>query len=835
MVVRRRTLVIGTVLGLVAGGSLRADDPIGSDSQLVLTPSKQITIAGDPSGGASGTTDEETNSDVLQAQDTQQPALQPAPQTFAPATNSPAAMSPLAAAVFGSGSPSTSLLSQERRRRASGTGSDFVLGGESGFRATTDAGSLLGKSSQTRGVAAQNRSPIITDTRVRGSGVGSLLASGSYWVPARMDLDTVLSKIDSRIIGDLIVVKGPYSSLYGPGTQFIDVNLLESPRFANGPETHLDTVLEYKTNGEQLYGRETIRGGDANWGYRVGYGHRTGNDYTMGNGDELPTSYKSRDIDVAIGWDPSEDEHVEINYIRLDQTDVEIPGQFFDFNFLKTDATEIKYSLANQPCFDLFTFETWYNRTVIEADATRTGKNRQIPSIRLVTDSLFTDIDSMSTGYSSAVTWGQRECPQLTVGSDLRYVKQEHNETNDFSVIVDQALSDQLGLTDGMGNPLDCDPPCAFTFFGTNTPIPRSHWSNPGLFSELKIPASDNLKIQLGARVDWLGTNIEKLPDGLSPTLPAELPFTRGFVQQYLHAKNFDKDFGLWALYATAENKLDEHWTVGAAAGHSTRPPTLTELYSLGPYNALVQNGFNAVVGDPNLDVARYTQIDLSLKAEFEKFRGGVTGFYAWVEDYITLEVVLFNALPGTEEARIFRPKNTPLATLSGFETYAEYDCSKCLTAFGTMSFVEGRDHSRNSGGMDFFNPAFGVTTHDPNSPRGLLPGSDEEPLPMISPLETRVGVRIHEPVERPRYGAEFAARIVDNQDRVATSLGELATPGYTTYDIRGYWRACDNLTLISGVENLTDKFYQEHLDLRTGRGVFQPGINFYFVAELTF
>jgi outer membrane receptor protein involved in Fe transport len=42
-------------------------------------------------------------------------------------------------------------------------------------------------------------------------------------------------------------------------------------------------------------------------------------------------------------------------------------------------------------------------------------------------------------------------------------------------------------------------------------------------------------------------------------------------------------------------------------------------------------------------------------------------------------------------------------------------------------------------------------------------------------------------------------------------------------------------LLLLAGIENLTDKYYHEHLDLRTGRGVFQPGINFYFGFELTY
>jgi outer membrane receptor protein involved in Fe transport len=81
----------------------------------------------------------------------------------------------------------------------------------------------------------------------------------------------------------------------------------------------------------------------------------------------------------------------------------------------------------------------------------------------------------------------------------------------------------------------------------------------------------------------------------------------------------------------------------------------------------------------------------------------------------------------------------------------------------------------------------------------------------------------------------ELSARIVDNQDRVATTLLETETAGFTTYDVRGFWRVCDNLMLVSGVENFTDKQYQEHLDSRNFSNVFQPGVNFYFGAELTY
>jgi outer membrane receptor protein involved in Fe transport len=162
---------------------------------------------------------------------------------------------------------------------------------------------------------------------------------------------------------------------------------------------------------------------------------------------------------------------------------------------------------------------------------------------------------------------------------------------------------------------------------------------------------------------------------------------------------------------------------------------------------------------------------------------------------------------------------NTDLATLSGGELYGEYDLNTCLTPFARLSYVEGRDHSRDNRGIPLL-----------HKNGNTLAVSDEEPLPGIAPLESRVGVRVHEPVEKPRWGMELAARVVDNQDRVATSLREQESAGFSTWDFRSYWQATDSLLLVAGVENFTDKQYREHLDLRTGSGA-----NFYFGCELQY
>ena len=85
------------------------------------------------------------------------------------------------------------------------------------------------------------------------------------------------------------------------------------------------------------------------------------------------------------------------------------------------------------------------------------------------------------------------------------------------------------------------------------------------------------------------------------------------------------------------------------------------------------------------------------------------------------------------------------------------------------------------------------------------------------------------------RWAVEFSATLVDQQDRVAGSLLEQQTPGFTVFDISAYALLFENVMATAGVKNLTDEFYFTHFDTRRGASVFQPGVNFYFGTQLTY
>lgn len=702
---------------------------------------------------------------------------------------------------------------------SAGMSYDTVLGRDATVRATTDAGDLLGSSPQVLNLGVQRRNPIVTDPRVRGSRVGSLAASGSYWVPARIDLDTMVSKLDSHIIERTTVVPGPYSALHGPGLQFIDVDLLRAPQFEGGFEAHGRSMVDFKSNGEQWHGRQSFWGGDDVWGFRGGYGHRTGNDYTTGAGTLVPSSYKSRDVDLAFVGALTESSLLDVQYLRLDQTDVELPGQAFDIDVLVTDGFEATLVEADSSLWDELLVTTWYNRTTLNGSAQRSGKRRTFPYYDQIGFVGFTDVDSQSTGASGAATWTTAGDSQLTAGADLRYVRQELNEISSA--------------------PMALDP-----FTSASAPIPESHQANPGVFVELGNSPLSVVRLRAGARVDFVATDVDEDPANLQ-----DLGVFDQSAADILGSGDFEQDELLGLAYLTAAHDLTDRLELGAKVGYAERAPNLTEYYAVQPFMFLLQNGLNTVTGDPTLDKERLIQADVSAALTGEYGRTRLNLFHAWARDYITFENIgVVDSLPtpmqpATPVQVNLKYVNTDMATLMGAESESEVNLTSLTTAFLNLKYVEGEDRTRNGNFATAAADGFGPSTRDPTRPRGFfadptLATADQEPLPSILPLDVRVGLRIGSPEVDAPWGVEISSRIVDNQDRVAASLLEMPTPGFTIYDLRGFYRPQGSLLLVAGVENFTDKAFREHLDFRSFDGsivVLQPGANFYCGGELTY
>ena len=699
----------------------------------------------------------------------------------APAAMSPAATSPGAGNRLGG---SNSAVGQNGGSPAPATTS--IAGQQQGGLAS-DTGSLIERSWNDNGVTTQRRNPIVRDPRIRGTRPGQLLASGSNWQTARPDLDTPVSKLDADIIGRVNVIAGPYAARYGPGFTFLDIGFAPTPRYAGGTEFHGSSTVVGQTNGPQGAARQRVWGGGEDWGVSLGYSYRQGDNYRAGNGDRIPSGYQSGVFDLALGIDTSEDSHLEVNYFRLDQRDVRFPGQVFDIDRLVTDAVEVRYILDEGDWFDRAETEAWFNDTAFfnvsspGAGRPADDKRDQIPELAARNYVGLTDVSMLNTGYRGMLMWGEQGTVNVTAGTDLRYVVQRLDEFSTF------------------------DDPQTRRRVTRNSPIPKSYAVDPGLFIEMDLPLTEEFRQRFGARAGLASTDILELPL-LTPTVR----YTERLLMAELGTSRIERTFPLYSVYSTTEYDLTEEWTLQCGVGYGERPPTLVELYALSPFLGLLQQGLTAVRGGANLAKEKNLQVDVGAtwQADHSLVRGRL--FHAWVHDFITFTPLGRQGLISPDAVSVAYA-NTPLATLAGGEAYAEYDLSTWATAFGVATYTEGVNQDRDD--------------------QAFLPGQElieKEPLPGIAPLEGRVGVRLHTTEPVPVWTLEPSLRLVAPQRRIAGTFLERETSSFAIVDLQGTWQPSRSLLVFTGIENLADTFYREHLDLRTGRGTFQPGINVY-------
>ncbi len=628
-----------------------------------------------------------------------------------------------------------------------------------------------------------------------------------------------MSKIDSRLVNDVIIVPGPYSSVYGPDFNFVDFELLQSPRYAGGNETHGQTSFNHQSNGNQWMGQQSLWAGGENWGVRGSYTYRSGDDYRAGDGIRYSSGYESQALVVAAGRDFRNQTSIELSLLRLDQTDVEFPGYVFDIDSLVTDGYDISHVDSSPNFGDRVVTEVWYNRTRFDGNAQDPAKRLEFPLLARINYVGFTDVDSLSTGYRRARIWGRSDdLGRLTLGHDLRFIKQELNEI---------ANATTLGL------PLPVN--------DRNSPIPRSFSVNPGLFAEYSEQFLEDWTFRTGARVDYVQTDITEANPA---SQQVGLDFFPATYEEIVGTDVYQTDRVMWSLYGSLTRRHSRCLVTAASLGYAQRPPNLTALYAAQPFLLLLQNGLNNVTGDPRLKREQMIQADLSIDFDGEYVRAGARGFYGWALDYITFENT--NIVRGPPNGNVqqvsLRYVNTDLATLVGFESFAELFPKRRLTPFVNLRYVDGRDRTRN-GDFATTNGRAGLpSVQVPGLPRGFfsgVTGSDSEPLPGISPLEMRIGAQLRNSATNPTWNLELSARVVDDQDRVATSLLENTTPGFTVYDLRGTYQPAiaGNLLIVAGVENFTDKTYREHLDNRSlnGISVLQPGVSFYVGSDLTY
>lgn len=208
--------------------------------------------------------------------------------------------------------------------------------------------------------------------------------------------------------------------------------------------------------------------------------------------------------------------------------------------------------------------------------------------------------------------------------------------------------------------------------------------------------------------------------------------------------------------------------TAYVGLGHTQRFPDYWELFSGGA------DAFE------KLDPEKTTQLDFGLQYSKGPLDAWVSAYVGQVRDYI-----LFSYSPSKYSENID-------ARIMGGELGASYRLTSNWKTDASLAYAWGKN------------------------------SSDGEALPQMPPLEGRLGLTY----EQGDWSAAGLWRVVAAQNRVAEGKGNVTSKdfdessGFGVFSLNGAYRVNQNFKLSTGIDNLFDKAYSEHLNQAGNAGI---------------
>ncbi|TRX59021.1 TonB-dependent receptor [Fulvivirga sp. M361] len=248
---------------------------------------------------------------------------------------------------------------------------------------------------------------------------------------------------------------------------------------------------------------------------------------------------------------------------------------------------------------------------------------------------------------------------------------------------------------------------------------------------------------------------------------------------------------------------LKKNTAIGLWMGRTERSGSLTERFI--NYFPVGQDPFE-MLGNPDIKPETNNQVDLNFTWSTNKTALNVDVFASYLQDFISsvIDTTLSPRLPNSPGVRQF--VNIDEAFKTGFEINWTQDLLKGLQHQLGIAYTYAQDLER------------------------------DEPLPEIAPLDFRYTLRGN--YLKNKLQTELIFRHVLEQSRIATEFGETVSPEFSLLDVKVYYKVSDTFKLSTGINNIMDENYYEHLN-RSVRGaggpIFAQGRNFFASFNLKF
>lgn len=473
--------------------------------------------------------------------------------------------------------------------------------------------------------------------------------------PNRMD--PITTHIIPEEIAKIEIIKGPYTVRYGTTFGGVINMVTKKPSAADyGFHGHLSAG--YEDNGASFVNMIALKYATKSYDITANAGYRDFGNYEDGNGLEIPSSFRSTDYGVKLGYNFSENERLQAHWRQSFGRDVLHAALPMDTDFDNSSILSLDYKKQfEHKKIKSISAKAYYSFV----DHLMTNHRR---SNFMMVDAA-SAVDATTIGGKVELNIVPNENWQVYSGIDATHIGRQGNRERLVKVMN--------------GNPLQI--PMAFT----DKIWQDSKITDLGVFTEAKWFANNSTIFTLGLRYNTVISDIND---------PAE-----NFSEMYDLKQRTE---GNLSGTISVKKVVSPNFTLEAAYGRGVRSANMIERFI--NHFSIGQDPYE-YVGNPNLKAEVNNQFEIGfnvkkdLEGGFDRLRFSSSFYYSFFENYIvgivdeTLDrLYMPNAEP--RHPKVFR--NLDEAYKTGFETSLQLDFLNTLFAKTELAYVYAKNKDLN-------------------------------------------------------------------------------------------------------------------------------------------
>jgi outer membrane receptor protein involved in Fe transport len=597
------------------------------------------------------------------------------------------------------------------------------------------------------------------------------------------DVAARLSMVDMNNVERVEVIKGASSSIYGSGATGGIINIVtKSPQLYDRFSLNGNVITEYNTVNDLSVFGGSLNSGSSFWSSKLSGSYRKANNTQTPNGELSNSQFEDYSFSGALNIFPFDNHKLKIDYQLFRADDVGIPGasvfpdnaevrypfekrELISAGYEIQNISKVFYKLSAKYSYQLINRDVENIPYIIQNIPASGGNPARRVSVLKITPSA----DHKNNNATLHGNFWLFDTHNLAAGVDY-WDRSYSGERERYQLIE---------VLDSAGNVVSTT-----NVITGEIPVPNSKYRSLGIFAQDEFKLfDDRLSTTLGLRYDFINITAEKTLNPVYTITNKVLnnnPPNQKVIWDSTDTNNSSYSANLGFIYALLSS-LD--FTLGL--GSSFRSPSLEERFQY------IDQGSVVRVGNPDLEPEKGQSIDFGIRYYFDNLKILSSFFYSYFNDLVA-------EVPGTYEGRNALIKtNIGEARIYGFDLSIDYNFYRNYIFYTTASYVKGDD-----------------ITADGN-------------LPEIPPLNVRVGIKF----EFLDYlQTDISSTLFAEQNDVAE--GESTTPGYAVFNLLLNTTTIKlsnfSFRIYSGVENLFDKAYRNHLSTTRGSITIEPGRNIF-------